>query len=343
MSTVLSDKDKSIFELVNFVSLCSVVCMFGIVTNIINILIFSKQGFKNTVNIGFFGLAVSDLICLIALQWGSISLNPVLALLGVHWFPLEVMYLSGAWPHMCFSRITSFITVYVTAERYISIALPLKVKHIITRKTTTLVICTIYCMNIACLIPEYATAYLGWRFDISLNETRIGLLFTAERHHVEGVIYVVHAILGMLSFAGVLIFTALLVIKLEHSSRWRKNATCSSIKTEAVSNRDAKTVKMVVLIACVLIACYSPGAVVATVTFIIGPEFDIRGKYINICEAMWSIAITFQSINSSVNIFLYYAMSSKYRQTFHEVVMCCKRNRQISRLEPARIACTGNY
>lgn len=89
---------------------------------------------------------------------------------------------------------------------------------------------------------------------------------------------------------------------------------------ESMSNRDRKTVKMVILIASVLIACYTPGAVIALTTFIVGPEFDVRGKYVNICEAAWSIAYTFQSINSSVNIFLYYSMSSKYKQTFNEII-----------------------
>lgn len=320
MTQVLRDSDREIFEIVNFVFICCVVGIFGIVANIINMIIFYKQGFKTTVNIGFFSLAVSDLMCLLTLQWASVSLNPLFASAGIPWSFLEVYYLTGAWPHVCFSRITAYITVYITAERYLSIALPLKVKHIITSKTVTAILCLIYLVNIMGLSPEYTTSYLGWRFVPKRNATLLGIVYTNSRSTVEGVSYALHSIFGITSFAGVIIFTALLVTKLGQTSKWRKTVMSTSGDHESMSNRDMKTVKMVILIASVLIACYTPGAVIALTTFIVGPEFDVRGKYVNICEAAWSIAYTFQSINSSVNIFLYYSMSSKYKQTFNEII-----------------------
>lgn len=324
MSAVLSDVETSIYEMVNFMFVCPIVGTFGILANIINIVIFYKQGFKNTVNIGFFGLAISDLICLLALQWAAFCLNRLFVLSGIPWYSLEVMYLSGAWPHIIFSRITAFVTVYITAERYISIAFPLKVQNIITPKRTAFILCLIYFLNIATLFPEYATSYLGWRFVPSKNKTLIGIIFTSSRIYVEGIVFVLHSLFGMASFLGVIILTTLLVSKLQQSSNWRKEVTSNYNKLIEISNRDKKTVKMVVFIACVLIACYTPGVIIALATFIVGPEFNIRGHFINICEAMWSIAVSFQCVNSSVNIFVYYTMSSKYRQTFNDVIL--KRN-----------------
>lgn len=323
MAHVLSDEGRTVFEVVNFVFISSILGMFGIACNIVNVIIFYKQGFKHSVNVGFLGLAISDIICLLTLQWSSILLNPLLASSGFPWYPMEVMYLTGAWPHTCFSRITSFITVFITAERYFSIAFPLKVKHIITAKTAALLVCLIFLVNVATLVPEYATSYLDWRFVPSKNKTLIGILFTSSRTSVEGVVYVLHSVFGMTSFAGVILFTVLLVTKLKQSSQWRASVVSSHIRGETVSNRDKKTVKMVALIASILIACYTPGAVIALTTFIVGPEFNIRGEYINICHAMWSIACACQCINSTVNIFIYYSMSSKYRQTFAEII--CRR------------------
>lgn len=324
MKSVLSQEGRAVFELVNFVCICGIVSIFGILANMINAVIFYKQGFKNTVNIGFFGLAISDIVCLLTAQWISISMNPLFASTGVPWFPSEVMYLSGGWPHVCSTRITSFITVYITAERYLSIALPLKVKNIITPKVTTIILCLIFCVNLITLFPEYATSYLGWRFFPEKNHTLIGIMFTSSRNSVEGVVYVLHSILGMSSFVGVIIFTTLLVIKLGQTSRWRRQVTSGPGKQEAMSNRDQKTGKMVVVIASVLIACYTPGAIIALTAFVVGPEFNVRGVYFNISESMWSIACAVQAINSSVNIFFYYYMSTRYRQTMHEVILRCK-------------------
>lgn len=326
MPTVLTIKERTMFEIVNFVSISGIVGAFGIVANIVNSIVFYKQGFKNTVNIGFFGLAISDTTCLVTLLWASISMNPLLSSLGIPWFAMDVMYLSAAWPHICFSRITAFITVYVTAERYLSIALPLKVKQLITQRIATSTICLIYFVNLTTLVPEYATSYLGWRFVLERNDTLVGIIFTSSRKRVEGVVFVLHFILGMASFVGVVVFTTLLVVKLGQSSKWRNELTPCHSKQTAISNRDKRTVKMVVLIASVLIVCYAPGAVISLTTFIVGPEFNIRGKFVNICEATWSIALTFQSINSSVNIFIYYSMSSKYKQTLRESISRCNKS-----------------
>lgn len=326
MAQVLSEEGRIMFEIVNLVSICSIIGMFGIFSNIINMIVFYKQGFETTVNIGFFGLAISDITCLLTLQMGSVCMNPLLASSNIPWLPLEIYYLLIAWPHICFSKITSYITIYITAERYFSIAIPLKVKALITTKTTTLIMCLIYVVNLLILVPEYATSYIGWRFDPERNQTLVGVLFMGNRKHAEGVVSILHFIFGMSSFVGLVVFTTLLVIKLGQSSQWRKEVTSMNNNREAMSSRDKKAVKMIVLIASVLIGCYTPGALFSLTTFVGGPEFSIRGIYANVCEAMWTVAYIFHSVNSSVNIFIYYSMSTKYRDTFHQVFMFSRRN-----------------
>lgn len=142
-----------------------------------------------------------------------------------------------------------------------------------------------------------------------------------NRKTVGGVAYVLNSFLGMTSFVGVILLTAVLVTKLGQASKWRKKTTLGYHQHQSMSTRDQKTVKMIVLIATILIVCYSPSALISTAAFIIGNEFDIMGKYVNICSATWSLAFPVQAINSSVNIFLYYSMSSKYREALHEVFL----------------------
>lgn len=320
---ILSDDERRVFEIVNFVIVSSLVSLFGIVANIVNILIFYNQGFNNTVNICFFGLAVSDVCCLISLEWITICMNPLFAKSDIPWISSEVMYLTGAWLHVCFGRITSYITVYITAERCLSIAIPLKVKQIITPARTTIALILIYVMNLMTLVSEYATSYLDWKFIPEVNRTLLAMIFTGSRENVEGLVSVLHSVIGMASFAGVVIFTAILINRLRQTSKWRKKATSEKRQNESISTREKKTVMMIVLIASFLIACYTPGAIIVMTTFIVGPEFNIKGRYVNLCMSTWSVACSFHSINSSVNIFLYYKMSSKYRQTFHEMFIIC--------------------
>lgn len=313
-----SDDTRRIFEILNHVVLIGTTCLFGIASNLINIMVFCKQGLDNTVNISLFGIAISDLASLITLGWLITCLNPFAEKADLPFVPNEIQYLSGGWPHLCFTRTTCCITLYITVERCLCIALPLKVKQIITPARTKCIIIFIFILMILSLTPEYSTTYFGWKFNQDLNRTVLGLLFTANREKVAGFVFLLHAVFGLFSFLIVTGFTVALVLKLKQKSQWRKKSMCDTSQSDAISTRDKKTVAMVVVIAVVLIVCFIPTVTLHTVVFF-EPKFSIVGQYSNIFHVCWSFAFLFEAVNSSVNIFLYYNMSSNYRQTFNEL------------------------
>lgn len=324
LSDVLSDKQRDLFVAVNFVGACGVICFFGTIANIINLKVFFKQGFANAVNISFFGLAFSDLCCVVTLLWQTICLNPLVMKADVVWVPSDLVYLSAAWPHNISGRITSYLTVYITAERCICIMAPLKVKQIFSPPRTAIAVILIFSFNTSTLLPEYATAYLDWKFFHDTNKTLLAIRYRSGREKVEGLVYFLNFASGIVSFIGVTTFTTILIIKLQRTSQWRKEASSGSDYQEAVSYRDKRMVKMVAVIASILIACYIPGVIVSMVAFII-PEFDLGKAYFNSFVSMWSISCIFQALNSSVNIIFYYRMSSKYKETFLLLCRICVR------------------
>lgn len=326
-SDFLSLPQREIFAIVNFVFLCTAISILGVLANIINIIVFLKQGFVNTVNISFFGLAISDLCCLLTLQGICLCLNPLVARSDVPWIPEEFQYLTAAWPHIISGRITSYITVYVTGERCLCIVAPLKVKEIITPARTTFIICSIYLLNILAVLPEYLTSYLEWKFYSSTNRTLLSLAFTSDREEMLGVVFFLSFATGVTSFVAVILFTAILVTKLVQASRWRRKATSGSDQSELTSSRDRKTMKLIIVIASFLIICFAPSAMASMVTFV-EPEFDLRKQYANTVISIWSISCVFQAVNSSANIIFYYKMSSKYRQTLNELCTRCVNARK---------------
>ncbi|CAG5129604.1 unnamed protein product, partial [Candidula unifasciata] len=303
LSDLLTVEHAGIFLLVNVVMVCGVTSCIGIIANAINLAVFVEQGLHNTTTICLFGLAISD-ICLISS--------------GVPWVALDLVYLTGAWPHHISGRITSYITVFITAERCLCVILPLEVKQIMTPMKTTVALCLIYIINILVMCPEYVTSYLYWKYFPEYNATLLTLNYLKGSEKIAGLIYCINSISGLVSFVSVTVMTLVLVVKLKEASVWRIKAKSANI-SDAMSSRDQKAVKMVTLIATVMIICFTPGVVVGMVTFI-EPEFDIRKTYANTVASLWTIACVFQSVNSSVNIFFYYEMSSKYRQTFHVVL-----------------------
>lgn len=314
----LTDDARHIFELVNYIFLGNFLAVFGIISNVINIAVFKKQGLHTSVNIGFTGLAVSDLCGLVALLWFNICVNPLFVRSDVRMMPSEVQHLTGGWPHGCFSKITGWITVYITAERCLCITMPLKVKAIITPKRTIFTIVIIYAVIIASLIPEYATAYLDWKWYPSTNRTLLGLVFTPERSKVEGLTFLLYAIYLLVSFVIVIVLTSILVFNLKQKAQWRKESTSNNKQSDTISSRDKKTMTIVVVIAVVLIVCSTPTVIISVTGFLV-PDFSVVGRHVNYFFAAWSIGFLFDAFNSSINIVLYYYMSSKYRQTFHDI------------------------
>ncbi|KAK7005222.1 tachykinin-like peptides receptor 99D [Biomphalaria glabrata] len=316
---LLSDYATWMFKIVNYVVLSSAISIVGLVANSINICVLVKQGFSNSMNISFFGMAISDIGSLLTLLWLNACLSPF-----IKNFFNDIHYLFGAWLHGCSARITGWITVYVTVERYLSIAKPLKVKKWVTPNRTVGIVVTIYILNLLTLFPEVSTVYFDWKMVTGESKIVNGVYIETDGLTVEGLVFAVHAALTMMSFVGLVIFTIVLVSKIKKKSLWRKSATSDESQHVAMSMRDRKTVVLVITVATLLIVCYIPTVTFSIVTSCV-PAFSLQGKESNVFYIAWSFAFITHSINSSLIVLLYYKMSSRYRHTFNQIISGCLR------------------
>ncbi|CAG5130210.1 unnamed protein product, partial [Candidula unifasciata] len=123
---LLSDEFTAICQWIIFTLICQIIDLFGIATNIINIICFVKQGFNDPVNISLLGLALADLGCLITLVWTNICYTPAFSDYDLPFDTIEFQYLTSGMPHTTFTRITGWITAIITLERCLCITMPLK-------------------------------------------------------------------------------------------------------------------------------------------------------------------------------------------------------------------------
>lgn len=323
---IITDSQRRTIAIVICVFICGFISVFGSITNVINLIVYYKQGLTTTINISFFSLAISDLNGLIFQQLFNLYINPGFEELNLPMVYTDLQYITTAIEQKIFSKITCLITVYITAERCLCIVFPLHVKQIITpRRTTTVIVC-IYTVTIVTVAPAFSISYVDWKFFPDRNQTLLALVFTTQRDAVEGVLYFAHAIFGIVSFFAVVLLTCILIFKLEQKNNWRKSASVKNEKSESLSSKDKATMFMVILIAGVLIICYTPSVVLLSTTFFV-PEFSVRGSYYNMYYSFWTIAILLENVNSSANIFLYYKMSTKYRLTFNKLFFKCKTSK----------------
>lgn len=321
---LLSIEAKDITLVVNYFTVCGTIACFGIIANIINIFIFSKLGYENTMNISLSGLAVSDLFVLLFLLWSNICLSPQFRNSKVSILSSEIQYLTAGWPHCLSARITCIITVFITMERCLCVVVPLKVKTLITKSRTIKVVIFIFVSQILTTTPAYYINYIDWKFFPEQNRSRLGMYRRNNWEQVEGISFFIQITIQGLSFFLVIFFTSLLLIIVKRKTKWRNSST-SEAQNETISLREKKLFRMVVMIAVILIACSTPG-MICFFGMAFEPEYTMGGAYDDLFYLTWSFTFIFQTLNSSINIFVYYSMSSKYREQLDKRLARCSRN-----------------
>ena len=100
----------------------------GVVTNVINIVVFSKMGFSETINIMFVVLSISDLILSVVFVVSActdVSALKSINVLFLDLFDLTLVINPFTWA--CYG-LGSCVTALIAVERSVCIALPLKVR-----------------------------------------------------------------------------------------------------------------------------------------------------------------------------------------------------------------------
>ncbi|CAL1546903.1 unnamed protein product, partial [Lymnaea stagnalis] len=311
---IVSDALRAVILVVNYCILSTAINLFGTATNVINMVVFLRQGLADTVNVSLFGLAVSDLCCLLTLQWMNLCFNPLFRYSQIGFESFETQYITAGWPHVCFARITGLITAYITLERCLCVVIPLKVKTTLTPRRTVVIIVAIFFVLICSTIPPYTVDFFAMKFYPTRNRSLIGLEFRLNRDDVERVTFAFNNVYGYIGFVIVIGCTVVLVTKLNSKTKWRQE-TAHAGKSANASTRDRKVVKMVVMISALFIVCFLPITVVFFGTMVV-PEFGLVGRHENLYHVVCSFGYGLETINSSVTIFIYLKMSSKYKSAF---------------------------
>lgn len=191
-------------------------------------------------------------------------------------------------------------------------------KNIITSKRVVVIIVCIFVVLISSVAPVYVVNKLEMIFFEAKNKTMLGLVHTSDRERVEVPTYAINNVfIPFSAFIIVIICTVTLVIKLRQKTKWRKTST-NSQQADNTSNRDMKVAKMVVSISGLFIICFIPVAI-NFIPMCLEKEFSINGRYRNINFITMGIGLLLESVNSTLNIFIYYHMSSRYKAVFHKL------------------------
>ena len=87
--------------------------------------------------------------------------------------------------------------------------------------------------------------------------------------------------------------------------------------------------KTLVATSVLFIVCLAPTIMVEIASFV-EPEFYFSGRYYNLAYALQNVMVFFRASNSSFNFFIYYNMSTRYRQTLRDIFRLRVRERKES-------------
>lgn len=316
---IISDEVSTWIQTVNKCILGMILSTFGVAANVINIAVFVKLGFTETINISLLALAVSDLLACVSFLWLAVGWLLPIVNVSIHWAVNEVTYITGGCLYSSFTKITSWLVVFITLERCLCVAIPLKVKQVLTTGVTVSVIAGIYITMAFCNFTEYVSLYLGWRFSLQSNTSIIGIIPRQNRSAFVGKSFILLTLFQSISFIAVVTFTVLLVVKMKQNLEWRKESNFRASRSlEMYRKRNDRTVKMVLGVAFLYIACYLPG-ILMSISGIIEPDLDILRRYRNVYLTFWSTAFVTEILNSCTSIFVYCSMSSKYKTAFNQL------------------------
>ncbi|RUS85709.1 hypothetical protein EGW08_006503 [Elysia chlorotica] len=302
---LLSDAALDLFSFVMFMIISCPSCCLGIVTNIANIVVYTKMGFSESSNVNFLALSVFDFLAsvtILAMRTLYIPYFKGLANAAL------ARYISHCLSHAIYVVIggSAMMTALIAVERCICVVFPIKVKTWLTRRRSLYLMLTVVAYHLAFLVLIYSDP--GPPYDA--HPKKIAFYYVA-----------LYSIPSTTCFFVVVVSTIFLVVHLRRNQRWRKQTSSRSVKT---SDKEERLVKTIIAISIIFIIC-SFGNVSIFIASILYPPFQYSNPYFaNLVLAFFGVSLNFQTVSACLNFFFYYRMSSRFKRVFHTRFAPCR-------------------
>ncbi|XP_059168654.1 uncharacterized protein LOC131950482 [Physella acuta] len=272
------------------------------------------KGFHETVNISFLSLSVADLLNLLPLTWTSFFVYNPFYLWHIETQEFNVYYVISTFPREIFTRISRWIKVYINVERFVSILSPMKVKEYFTKTTTAVVMTSIFSLYVIEMPIFYQCVQIVTLNFPPLNTTVLYIFGTDVCFYNESISIAFHAFSIICPCVLDLITACLIVYQLRKTNQWRSRSLTNE-RMQLITSRDLKLIKMILNLAVAFVLTTLPMWMTYVISLLERLVF-INRYFGNIFDVMFSASTFLEAVGSSINVFIYYSMSSKYKQVF---------------------------
>ncbi|GFN88807.1 chemosensory receptor a [Plakobranchus ocellatus] len=311
----------------------------ALIGNSLNIAVFVRLGFAEPSNISLTALAICDLVCVISSIWSNLCflLNFWHPILPFNVTNVSILTGGGLWSFV--SRTVAWITAFISFERCLCILVPLKVKSLITPRTTLTAMLIIAALTVCPFLFSFLNYNFVWVYYLQSNATILDVVPNDNKYSIliAKIVFVICGVIQpVLAFFIVTVCTVFLVVQLKKVSLWRTSVTSAKSQWEdnsgentasnnasatqnRISQKEERLVRLVVVIAVIFIACFIPTCALLLCSALFD-EFFVFGVYGRIFVVCSLITFLGQSVSGSVNTIVYYNMASKFRSGLRELL-----------------------
>ena len=300
----------------------TVVCTFGIVGNILNLFILTRQQLlqymdrmEKSANIGLVALALSDLMfCIAAIPAAYLTwMRCMTDQHKVVWLYVRVYSISVI---NMFFMISTWLVVAMAISRYIAVCHPLRARETISVTKTRLTTVVIYILSALMTGPHFAQNIIKKGDNdvyVFVKWGKVGY-YQLERAIAVYVRWVWPVFSDFIPFVILAYCNACLIWKIRHSDRMRRQH-CPGQRVPESSHRVTLTLIIIIIMHFILV---SPAEIM---------------KYANPYQHLTTLIATLvanvlQTFNFAANFILYISVSRRFRQTTTDVIKRCFKRKK---------------
>ena len=282
----------------------------GIFSNTINLVVFYKVGLTDGVSQNFFILSISDgMFAAIAFvnSLGYILQETVYSGVGGQELQVQRVYWASFFASTFPQTVSMIVTVVIAVVRCCCVAMPLRVKYLITaprQLAAILVSCGATTAVLLYVFTPMKTIYM-----LNPRTDRRVAVLVGYRWSTYAVF---SSVVFYASFTIIIACVLILSVSLKRSSKFRESSTGGNSGSDSESRRDARVVKTVVFVSIVYICCVSPHLVFSVVK-VFTPGFSPQGPYRQINQLFLMFSEASLLLNVNINIVVYVLFNTRYR------------------------------
>ncbi|XP_025097638.1 uncharacterized protein LOC112565953 [Pomacea canaliculata] len=312
-------------ELFYHVVLKPAVLVLAVVTNIINCIVFRRQGLMDRMNLCLFVLSLVDMTYLVYSMTFSITYWIKLSDLEVGDFIYYSARCYGMGVSYGLRETSSCINTVIAVERCLCVLFPLRAKYLVSTTTMGILLVAIVITMQVAFVTNPIKNFIFQANDGDTNETwwnqtlsdswQKNEFLRAYDKIEDTVMQIVLPVLNFLLVSGA---TAITVVSLRAAILWRQKT--SSANSEAYFQQVALT-KMLVLVSCAFVTSKLP-MISITITRIVHPSFAPSGCQYNLYKVFEMMSRYFPYLHSSCTFFIYYFSSLRFRTEVQRIWGC---------------------